>query len=102
MEETSKNYTGKTVYVGIDVHKKTYSVVCICENEIVKRDSLAASSERLVEYLHKYFPDAKIETAYESGFSGYHLHRYLKKRGIKNKVVHAASIEISARDRESS
>lgn len=99
MEETIKKHIGKTVYVGIDVHKKTYSVVCLCENEIVKRDSLVASPERLVEYLHKYFPGAKIETAYEAGFSGFHLHRYLKKHGIKNKVVHPASIEISARDR---
>jgi len=99
VEETSKNYTGKTVYIGIDVHKKTYSVACVCEGEIVKRDSLVASPEELVAYLQKYFPGAKIETAYEAGFSGYHLHRYLKKHGIKNKVVPPASIEISARDR---
>jgi hypothetical protein len=36
-----KDYTGKTVFVGIDVHKKTYSVTCICDKTIVKRDTLS-------------------------------------------------------------
>jgi len=96
---SKRDYKGKVVYVGIDVHKKTYSVACVCEDVIVKRDSLVASPEELVTYLRKYFPGAQIKTAYEAGFSGYHLHRYLTERGIDNRVVHAASIEVSARDR---
>lgn len=36
------NYTGKKVYIGIDVHKKTYACACICEGEIVKRDTMPA------------------------------------------------------------
>ena len=34
-----KDYTGKIVYIGIDVHKKTYSVAVICNNEVIKRDT---------------------------------------------------------------
>jgi transposase len=94
-----RDYTGKTVFVGIDVHKKTYSVACICENTIVKRDTLKADPERLVAYLQKYFQGAAIETVYEAGFSGFVLHRYLLSKGMNNIVVHAASVEISARDR---
>lgn len=93
------DYTGKTVFVGIDVHKKTYAVTCICEEVIVKRDTLKAGPVHLVEYLHKYFLNAKIKTVYEAGFSGFVLHRYLLEAGIDNLVVHAASVEISARDR---
>src|SRR5436190_7105259 len=94
-----KDYTGKVVFVGIDVHKKTYSVTCICEKIIVKRDTLKASPSGLVEYLNKYFSNAKIKTVYEAGFSGFVLHRYLLEQGIDSIVVHAASVEISARDR---
>ena len=36
-------YRGKIVYVGIDVHKTTYSVTVISEGMIVKRDTIAAS-----------------------------------------------------------
>lgn len=100
MKDYSKgNYKGKKVYVGIDVHKKSYSVSCIYDREIVKKDTIMASPTKLVEYLQKYFSEAKIYTAYEAGFSGFYLHRHLVENGIMNIVVHAASIEVSARDR---
>lgn len=93
------DYIGKTVYVGIDVHKKTCAVTCLCEGEIVKRISMKAIPEQLAEFLNKHFPGAILKSAYEAGFSGFVLHRCLLKNGIENRVVHAASIEISARDR---
>lgn len=89
------NYTGKTVFVGIDVHKKTYSVSAICDGVIVKRDTLRALPRLLIDYLKKHFGTGTILTAYESGFSGFHLHRALEAAHIKNIVVHAAAIEIS-------
>ncbi len=94
-----RDYTGKTVFAGIDVHKKTYAVTCICEGMVMKTDTLKATPEELVHYLHKYFKNAQIKTAYEAGFSGFVLHRHLLEEGIDSRVVHAASVEISARDR---
>lgn len=94
-----KDYTQKTVYIGIDVHKKTYAVTAICENEVVKRDTLAAYPKQLVGYIKKYFKGGDVRTVYEAGFSGFHLHRYLTANGINNIVVHPASIKVSARDR---
>jgi transposase len=93
------DYTGKRIFVGIDVHKKTYSVAVLCEGEIMKRDTLTASPETLVSYLKKYFQGAEVFSAYEAGFSGFYLHRKLVENGINNIVVHAAAIEISARDK---
>lgn len=93
------DYTGKTVFIGLDVHKKTYAITAICEKTIVKRDTIKANEQILIEYLSKYFPNAKIKTVYEAGFSGFVLHRKLLSKGIENIVVHAASVEISARDR---
>jgi transposase len=93
------DYTGKIVYVGMDVHKKTYSCACICNNEVVKRDSMPAKPEVIVNYLKNTFSGATIHTAYEAGFSGFHLHRYLVTQGINNIVVHPGSIEVASRDR---
>ena len=89
------NYTGKNVFVGMDVHKKTYSVTVICEGTIVKRDTLKADPQSLISYLKKRFDSGEIKTAYEAGFCGFHLHRALKAAGIENIVVHAAGIETS-------
>lgn len=95
----NRDYTGKKIFVGIDVHKKTYSVVVLCDKVLVKRDTLKAKPDLLCGYLQKYFLGAEIYSAYEAGFSGFGLHRHLIKYGIKNIVVHAASIEISSRDK---
>lgn len=100
MKEYNKRcYKGKNIYVGIDVHKKSYSVSCICDGTVVKKDTLVANPKPLVDYLRKYFKEAKVYTAYEAGFSGFYLHRCLVENEIKNIVVHPASIEVSARDR---
>ncbi len=42
-----------------------------------------------------YFPGASIETVYESGFSGFVLHRVLELAGIHNIVVNPGSIEVA-------
>lgn len=94
-----KNYMGKTIYLGIDVHKKTYAVTAICEGIVVKRATLSANPEGLVSFCKKYFPGASITSAYEAGFSGFHLHRVLLKNGITNLVVHAAGIEVAVGDK---
>ena len=93
------DYTGKKIYVGIDVHKATYSVTAISEKMVVKKATLPASPEGLVAFCKKFFPGGSVESAYEAGFSGFHLHRVLEKNGIKNLVVHAAGIETAVGDR---
>jgi len=94
-----KDYIGKVVYMGIDVHKKTYCCVSICEGEIVKKDTMPSNPKGLLNYMNKFFSGAKINSAYEAGFSGFQLHRFLIQNGISNIVVHPASIEVSSRDR---
>lgn len=93
------NYTGKAVYIGIDVHKKTYVCVTICEGAVVKKDSMPAKPAVLIAYIKNCFTKAKIETAYEAGFSGFHLHRQLTEAGINNSVIHPGAIEVASRDR---
>ncbi|MGB7978754.1 MAG: IS110 family transposase [Chlamydiales bacterium] len=94
-----RNYTNKTVYLGMDVHKKTYAVTAICDGQVVKKDTLKADPAILVAYCKKYFIGAKIESAYEAGFCGFYLHRCLKAQGITNIVVDAAGMEVAVGDR---
>jgi len=94
-----RDYTNKIIYLGIDVHKKTYAVTAICDGQQVKKDSLKASPEVLIAYCKKYFVGAEIKSAYEAGFCGFHLHRCLEAQGIKNIVVDAAGMEVAAGNR---
>jgi transposase len=93
------DYSGKHVYMGIDVHKKTYVCVSVCNGEVVKKDGMPAEPQTLIAYIRNTFEEAEVETAYEAGFSGFHLHRELASAGIKNKVIHPGSIEVATRDR---
>lgn len=93
------DYTGKKIYMGIDVHKKTYACVSVCDGEIVKKDTMPAEPSILISYVRNTFSAGELTTAYEAGFSGFHLHRQLIKAGIKNLVVHPGSIEVASRDR---
>lgn len=99
MSSNTISYADKTVYIGIDVHKETYSVACIVDNEIVKRASTIADPVNLARSLRNWFDGAKIHSAYEAGYFGFVLHRALVKVGIRNIVINPASIKIAANDR---
>ena len=93
------SYKGKKVHVGIDVHKKTYTFSAWSEGMIVKTATTPAEMEKFPSLLKKWFPGAEVYTAYEAGFSGFGLHRTLEAAGIKNIVIHPASLEVSAKDK---
>jgi transposase len=92
-------FEGKNVYTGIDVHRRSYSICCRCDGQVVKIATLPAVSERLVEGLKRWFRGAEIHCVYEAGFSGLVLHRQLVSAGIDSVVVNAASVEIAANDK---
>lgn len=89
----------KQIYLGMDVHKKTYSVTAVCEGSIVKTACMPAVPQILLNFIKNNFPNDSIKSVYEAGFSGLDLHRFLIKNGIDNIVVHPASIEVAANER---
>ncbi len=93
------DYSGKDVYVGIDVHKKSYTIYCICNRERMKSWTMRASPSDLIEQLQRFFKGSRLHTVYEAGFSGYALHRALEKAGINNIVVNPGSVETASRDK---
>jgi len=99
MTKNRIDYQGKEVYVGIDVHKKTFSVYCLCDGQLAKKATIPAVSAALLGMLGKYFPGAEIYSAYEAGFAGFVLHRFLVANGVRNIVVNPGSIEVAAKDK---
>lgn len=94
-----RDYTNKTIYLGMDVHKESYSVTAICDGVVVKTDKLSADPTQLVKYLNRFFPGAIIKSAYEAGFCGFGLHRLLIEHHIDNIVINPASIEVKMNDK---
>ena len=86
--ERYKDFREKQVlFVGIDVHKKTYHVTGVWEDgreEFTK--SMPADKEILVKYLDRWRL-SRIFAVYEAGYFGYALHDYLIEHGIECKVT---------------
>ncbi|MDJ0747616.1 MAG: hypothetical protein QNJ32_30375 [Xenococcaceae cyanobacterium MO_167.B27] len=61
---TKNSYIDQDIFIGIDVHKKTYYVVARVNQEIVKKWTAPASPQKLGEQLLKYFGSGRIHTAY--------------------------------------
>lgn len=92
-------YENEKVYLGIDVHKKTYTFTAQCNDVIVKTATVPANPSQFAESLHRWFSGSKIFSVYEAGFGGFKLHRILDAGGIKNIVVNPASVEVAAKDK---
>jgi transposase len=91
-------FTGE-VFVGIDVHRESYTVVELIESEVVKKTRMPGNPERLIKYLKNHYPKAQLRTVYEAGFSGFVLHRELTACGINNIIVNPSSIAVESKDR---
>src|SRR6516165_4530558 len=92
-------YCGRIVYVGIDVHKETYTVTCVCNKQIVKTVTMQADPAALAASLPRRFPGATLYAVYEAGFSAFVLHRVLTKADITNIIVNPASVAVAANDK---
>ena len=94
------DFTGKKIYVGIDVHKKNWTVAICTEQTNYRPFGQDACATHLINYLKEKFPGADIICAYEAGFSGFSLQEALTDAGIQCLVVHAADIPTTNKESE--
>jgi len=60
------DFTGKTIYVGIDVYQKDYQVAKVHDGICLGNHRMAAGSEALIQHLHSHYPGADFKCVYES------------------------------------
>ena len=85
------SFKGQNIFVGIDVHLKTWAVTVLTESGGYKSAfTQPASSKSLFEHLAKNYPDGIYHAVYESGFSGYSSCYELRELGVDGIVAHAA------------
>jgi transposase len=77
---------GKRIDVGLDVHKKTWSVCILCDGEELYNAVLPADAERLISLLRR-FGASEIHTVFEAGPTGFCLHDALQAAGFDSMVT---------------
>jgi transposase len=99
-KSTEISFKDQDIYIGIDVHLKSWKVTIMLDYLIFKTFSMNPSVEELVTYLHKNFPEGKYFSAYEAGFCGFSIHRALTEKGVNNLVVNPADIPTTDKERK--
>lgn len=94
------DFTGKTIYVGIDVHQKDYQVAKVHEGVCLGNHRMGADSEALIKHLVGHYPGAAFRCVYESSAWGFNLQRKLTSAGIQCIVVHAADVSTNDKERK--
>ncbi len=87
------------IYVGIDVHNKSWSVSIHIEQFEHKTFNQPPEPDKLVKYLRRNFPGADYHVAYEAGYNGFWVFDSLKSLGIDCHVIHPADIPITDKDK---
>ncbi|MDR1397517.1 MAG: transposase, partial [Desulfarculales bacterium] len=88
MEESNNGFD---IFVGVDVHKLSYSVAMLSTNGVLSEFSTTPDNQALLEQFKKR--GIKITSlVYEAGFSGFGLARIFRENGVPVKVVAANRI----------
>ena len=99
MQKYKVSFKGQNIYVGIDVHLKTWHVTTLTESGCKYSFAQHADAKELFDRLNKKFHEAHFKSAYEAGFCGFSVHYALTELGVENIVVHAADIPTTGKEK---
>ena len=94
------DFNGRNIYVGIDVHLKSWKVTIMTEELTHRTFSQPPKPDLLAQYLRNNFPGGTYYSAYEAGFCGYWAHDKLVSLGINSIVVNASDIPTTGKEKE--
>ena len=97
MQSNKISFKGQNIYVGIDVHLKTWHVTTLTETGCKYSFAQHADAKELFDRLNKKFPEAHFMSAYEAGFCGFSAHYALTEQGIERLwgLVHVSHIMVA-------
>lgn len=92
MQRNKISFKGQRIFVGIDVHKRKWSVATITESGYQRVHTQNASPQELIDFLHRHYPDGKYLAVYEAGFTCFSTYYALTEGGIDCMVIHPADV----------
>lgn len=98
MTKVKTNFENQTIFVGLDVHKRSWNVSLYLNDQYLRNVHQPPSPQALYRFLQTNYPGAVYECAYEGGKFGYWIQRQLSSRGIKCIVVNPADIPSTHKD----
>lgn len=87
-----QNAVDTKLYIGIDIHKKSWSVSIRTESFDHKTYSMPPDPDKLYEYVAAHFPSHFVSITYEAGCCGFSAARYFLNLGWEVTVVNPADV----------
>lgn len=94
------DFTGQPIYIGLDVHKKSWNVNIFTRYGEYKAFSQPPDVQTLVHYLRHHFPGALYYAVYEAGYCGFWIHDQLVKERVNCTVVNPADVPTKNKERK--
>ncbi len=98
-KETRLDFGGQDFYIGLDVHKKQWTVTIRSSKRELRTFSMNPSPSELHHYLTRHYPGGCYHSVYEAGFCGFGAHRQLVALKIDNRVTHPADVPTAHKER---
>jgi transposase len=94
------DFNGQKIFVGIDTHKKQWSVTVRTKELHLSTYSADPSAPKLAEHLRSRYPNALFYSVYEAGFCGFWIHRQLQQLDIHNIIVNPADVPSTNKEKD--
>jgi len=95
------DFEGQQIYVGMDVHKKSWSISILTDKFEHKTFTQPPEVGTLVNYLKRNFPGGSYKSVYEAGYCGFWIHDRLQEHGVQCLVVNPADVPTKDKERRS-
>lgn len=93
------NFEGQNIYVGIDVHKKSWSVAVLSESLLLKKFRQDPQPDALHKFLVVNYPGAVYHSVYEAGFCGFWIYYRFTELGFNNIVVNPGDVPTMSKEK---
>lgn len=90
--ETQLTALQPKLFIGLDIHKRSWSVHMRTDISDHKSMTIPANKERLVDYVETHFPDHQVSLTYEAGCCGFSPARYFLEQAWEVIVVNPADV----------
>jgi transposase len=99
-KHTILDWLGQHVFVGLDVHRRSWIVAIVTEQADFKTFTQPPEVKLLVSYLHRHFPNATYHCVYEAGYCGYWICDELRAHGIECIVINPADVPTTNKEKK--
>ena len=83
------------LYIGIDIHKKSWSIHIRSDISDHKSFTVPADPSVVYDYVNKHFMGYQVALSYEAGCCGFSAARYFMQMGWEVMVVNPADVPTS-------